>query len=79
MSLDFKSTAAFSFEAKSDDGKVFEADFGLLWRERNAKGIMDGVVFGECKTFNRLRMTPLCSNPHAQAAFKVKSNEREGS
>ncbi len=53
MAVDFKKTAAFSFEAKNNNGESFEADFGLLWKERNAKGTMDGVVFGECKTFNK--------------------------
>jgi hypothetical protein len=52
VALEFKKTAAYSFEAKSDSGESLEADFGLLWEERTLGGTMSGVAFGECKTFN---------------------------
>ncbi len=46
-----ETTPALSFRAKDPDGNELEADFGLLWQESSFRGVVEGVVFGECKTF----------------------------
>lgn len=43
-------TPSFSFVAHKDKNKL-EADFSGFWRESTFKGVAEGVMFGECKTF----------------------------
>lgn len=47
-----KLTRCVSFEAKDKNGKKLEADFGMLWNQSNARGKYDGIIFGECKSYN---------------------------
>jgi hypothetical protein len=44
-------TPVYSFEAKDKNGKSLEADFGIIWQETVFGEVMDGSLFGECKTF----------------------------
>ncbi|MFZ2188778.1 MAG: hypothetical protein WAV73_04415 [Candidatus Moraniibacteriota bacterium] len=45
-------TPCFSFNATENKSKRdFEADFGILYQESSVKGVAEGVIFGECKTF----------------------------
>lgn len=44
-------TPSFSFVAKDSSGNELEADFGALWQESTFKGVEEGIIFGECKTF----------------------------
>lgn len=44
-------TPSFSFTAKDSNGNDLEADFGALWQESTFKGVTEGIMFGECKTF----------------------------
>ncbi len=46
-----KITPSYSFTAKDSSGKELEADFASLWQEKSFRGIQEGVLFGECKTF----------------------------
>jgi len=46
-----KITPALSFESKDQNGAQLEADFGILWQESLFGEVMDGVIWGECKTF----------------------------
>ena len=59
ISLDFfddhlhslKITPALSFDAQDSKGAKLEADFGILWQESLFGEVMEGILFGECKTF----------------------------
>lgn len=44
-------TPSLSFIAKDNSGNELEADFGALWQESTFKGVEEGIMFGECKTF----------------------------
>jgi len=44
-------TPALSFEAVDSQNKVLEADYGVLWRDSIFGETMEGIIFGECKTF----------------------------
>lgn len=46
-----KVTPALSFEADDKKGTQLEADFGILFQESQYGEVMDGIIFGECKTF----------------------------
>lgn len=46
-----KITPALSFEAQDNKGTKLEADFGILWQESLFGEVMEGIIFGECKTF----------------------------
>lgn len=71
-----KTTPALSFRAKDKQRVELEADFGLLWQETSFRGVVEGIVFGECKTFGVFerrdfqRMTRLARQfPGAVLAF----------
>lgn len=44
-------TPTYSFEATDKNGSELEADFASLWQEHSYRGVLEGVLFGECKTF----------------------------
>jgi hypothetical protein len=44
-------TPLLSFKAKSPQKRDLEADFAVLWQESVFGEQMDGVMFGECKTY----------------------------
>lgn len=46
-----KITPAYSFTGQDDTGHNLEADFGVLWQESSYRGVSEGVLFGESKTF----------------------------
>jgi hypothetical protein len=48
-------TPTYCFTAKDKDGNEFEADFGILWQESFHGSVAEGVVFGECKTFDTFK------------------------
>ncbi len=48
-----RTTPAISFRATSRDGRDLEADFGVLWQETFAGEMLEGVLFGECKTYDQ--------------------------
>jgi hypothetical protein len=45
-----------SFKGKhAASGAELEADFGLLWQETVFGETMDGVLFAECKSYNKFK------------------------
>jgi hypothetical protein len=49
----FKSTPALNFTAVGPDKKNIEADFALLWQEAIRGEEQSGLLFGECKSYNK--------------------------
>lgn len=45
-------TPSYCFIANGEQGKKLEADFGILWQESLFGSVAEGVIFGECKTFD---------------------------
>lgn len=50
-SLTFQATPTFSFTAKAADKSDLEADFAFFWRQTAYGELLDGIAFGECKTY----------------------------
>jgi hypothetical protein len=50
-----ESTRALSFTATRQDGKTIEADFAVFWQDRMFGENIDGVAFGECKTYGQFQ------------------------
>jgi len=50
-----KITPTYSFTADNQSGKKLEADFALLWQQKSYKGVQEGILFGECKTFGTFK------------------------
>jgi hypothetical protein len=51
-----QTTPVMSFKGKHiASGTELEADFGLLWQETVFGETMDGVLFAECKSYNRFK------------------------
>ena len=49
--LSISLTPSLCFTAKRDGQTPLEADFGALWQESVFGEIVEGAIFGECKTF----------------------------
>jgi len=50
-----QSTPIFSFIAKGPDHAKIEADFAMLWQDSTFGERMNGVLFGECKTYGQFK------------------------
>jgi hypothetical protein len=50
-SLTFQATPTLSFTAKAIDGSDLEADFAFFWRQTSYGELLEGIAFGECKTY----------------------------
>lgn len=49
-----QATPVLSFNAKhAASGRELEADLGLIWQESTAGETQDGVLFAECKSYNK--------------------------
>lgn len=53
MFTSMRTTSVPSFEAKNQNGKKLEADFGMFWRSQTYGETQDGILFGECKTYGK--------------------------
>ena len=50
-----KTSPVLSFTAKGPHGKEMEADFAMFWQESKWGEQREGILFGECKTFNEFK------------------------
>ncbi len=50
--IGLETTPVLSFNMRHNSGAILEADFGALWRQSTYGKTLDGVLFGECKSYN---------------------------
>lgn len=51
--MHYQTTPVFSFEPAKPGGLELEADFATLWQESAFGETQDGVLFAECKSYNK--------------------------